>query len=333
MTGGRVQGDPDAEVCEFAKIEEAGHGALTFLANPKYTPWLYTTHATVALVSEAFEPEHQLPSTLTLVRVEDPYKTLARLMSLVQQQTACHPSGVEQPCHVAEDVALPEDIYVGAFSYIAKGVKLGRGVKIYPQVYVGDGVEIGDDTVVYAGARIYHDCRIGSGCVIHSGAVIGADGFGFAPGSSGYEKIPQIGIVEIADNVEVGANTTIDRATMGTTRIGRGTKLDNLIQIAHNVTVGEHNVFAAQCGIAGSAHIGDWNMLGGQVGVAGHITIGSRNEVGAQSGLHRSMDDHHRLMGTPAVDAKDFAKRQVYLKKLPEMHDAFRNAQNNKANK
>lgn len=323
ITNGRIEGDPQASVNTFAKIEEAGEGALTFLANPKYTHFLYTTGATIALVADSFTPDRQLPPTLTLLRVENPYETLASLMAMVESMTA-RPCGIEQPCFIAEGVEVPDDAYVGAFAYVGKGARLGKGVKIYPQTYVGENVEIGRDAVLYAGARVYHNCRIGSRCVIHSGAVIGADGFGFAPTPDGYEKIPQMGIVEIADDVEIGANTTVDRATMGATRVGRGTKLDNLIQIAHNVTIGSHNVFAAQGGVAGSAHIGDWNMIGGQVGVAGHITIGNRNQVGAQSGLHRSMKDGNRLMGTPAIPLKDFAKVQVCLKNLPEMRDALR---------
>jgi len=328
LTGGVVEGNPDAEVHTFAKIEEAGVGSLTFLANPKYTGYLYDTQASVALVSAGFEAERELPVGLTLLRVQDPYATLAQLMSVVQSHVEA-PRGVEQPCFIAEGVEVPEDAYIGAFAYVGKGARLGKGVRIYPQCYVGDGVSVGDDTIMYAGVRVYPGCVIGNRCVLHSGAVIGADGFGFAPTPEGYQKIPQMGIVEIADDVEVGANTTIDRATMGATRIGRGTKLDNLIQVAHNVTIGENNAFAAQCGMAGSSHIGDWNMFGGQVGLAGHIRIGSRNRVGAQSGLHRNTGDDCRLMGTPAIDARDFARLQVYLRNFPELIAAVKNLRNN----
>lgn len=322
ITGGTVQGNPQAAVTTFAKIEEATPGSLTFLANPKYTHFLYDTRATIALVADDFAPEHELPESLTLLRVKDPYETLAHLMTLVQASNQ-QPVGVEQPCFVAEGVELPDDAYIGAFAYIGKGVVLGKGAKIYPQAYLGDGVRIGENTIIYAGARIYSGCKIGNRCIIHSGAVIGADGFGFAPSPSGYEKIPQMGIVEIEDDVEIGANTTVDRATMGATRIGKGTKLDNLIQVAHNVVLGENNVFAAQTGIAGSAKFGDWNMIGGQVGTAGHITIGSRNQVGAQTGLHKSMGDGNRMMGYPAIGAGEFARMQVYLKKLPEIYSFF----------
>lgn len=205
---------------------------------------------------------------------------------------------------------------MGAFAYIGRGVKIGRDVQIYPQSYIGDGVEIGDGTVIRAGVRIYEGCKIGARCVIHSGAVIGADGFGFAPRPDGYEKIPQTGIVVLEDDVEIGANTTVDRATFGATRVGRGTKLDNLIQVAHNVTIGSNNVFAAQTGIAGSTQIGDWNSVGGQCGFAGHITVGSRNQFGAQSGIPNSVGDGRRLIGYPAIDARQFAKNQVYIKRL-----------------
>lgn len=319
LTGGYVQGDPDVMVHTFAKIEEAETGTLTFLANPKYTHYIYSTRASVAIVAENFRPERELPAGLTLLCVKDPYESLARLMAMVQASLP-RPAGIEQPCFIAEGVEVPEDIYIGAFAYIGSGAMLSPGVRIYPHSYVGDGVSIGADTIIYPGARIYPGCHIGSRCIIHSGVVIGADGFGFAPSAEGYEKIPQMGIVEIDDDVEIGANTTIDRATMGATRVGKGTKLDNLIQVAHNVVIGRNNVFAAQSGIAGSSHIGDWNMVGGQVGMAGHISIGSRNQIGAQSGLHRSMGDGHKLMGSPAVPAKDYARLQVYLKKLPEIY-------------
>ena len=208
---------------------------------------------------------------------------------------------------------------IGAFAYIGKGVRLGKGVTVYPQAYIGDGVCIGEDSVIYAGARIYPYCQIGNRCIVHSGAVIGADGFGFAPGEDGYSKIPQMGNVILEDDVEVGANTCVDRATMGHTVVGKGTKLDNLIQVAHNVVIGRNNVFASQVGIAGSTHIGDDNMVGGQVGFAGHIAIGSRNKIGAQSGIPNNVGDDRRLMGYPAVDAMTFARNQVYIKRLESL--------------
>ncbi|MCM1320301.1 MAG: UDP-3-O-(3-hydroxymyristoyl)glucosamine N-acyltransferase [Muribaculaceae bacterium] len=318
MVGGTVEGNPDTCVSTFSKIEEATPASLTFLANPKYTHFLYDTKAGIALVSSDFVAEHPLPETLTLVRVADPYSTLAHLMQYVESLKP-KPRGIEQPCYIAGDVELPNDIYVGAFAYIGKGAKLAPGVSIYPQAYIGDGAQIGDGSTIYAGAKIYPGCRVGRGCIVHSGAVIGADGFGFAPSNDGYSKIPQMGNVVLEDNVEIGANTCVDRATMGHTVIGKGTKLDNLVQVAHNVVIGQNNVFAAQVGVAGSTHIGDNNMIGGQVGFAGHITIGSCNQIGAQSGIPNSVGDGKRLMGYPAVDAMTFARNQVYIKRLPDL--------------
>lgn len=316
--GGTVEGNPDVAVHTFSKIEEAAPGALTFLANPKYTHHIYTTGASVVLVSRNFEATE--PIKATLVRVDDPYSQLSRLLELAQQASASHPAGVEEPSHVAPGVEVPEDAYVGAFSYIAPGVSLGKGVKIYPQCYIGEGVTIGEGTVVYPGVKIYHGCHVGKRCILHSGAVIGADGFGFAPLPDGtYHKIPQIGIVEIEDDVEIGANTTVDRATMGKTVIGRGTKLDNLIQAAHNTEIGRNTVIAAQTGIAGSSKVGDNCMIGGQVGVAGHIRIGNRVQIGAQAGIPGNVDDDSRLIGYPAVPLSAFARQNVYIKRLGEL--------------
>lgn len=322
LTNGRVEGDENIKVNTFAKIEDATPGSITFLANPKYTHFIYNTEASAVIVSESFVAEKPVKSAL--LRVADPYQTLASLMALAQKAAAhATPCGVETPCHIAEDTAIPENAYIGAFSYLGKGVRIGEGVKIYPQCYIGDGVEIGEGTVIRPGVKIYEGCRIGKRCILHSGVVIGADGFGFAPTPDGkYEKIPQIGNVVLGDDVEVGANTTIDRATLGCTRVGDGTKLDNLIQVAHNVTLGRSNVIAAQTGIAGSAHIGDYNMIGGQTGIAGHISIGSFNEIGAQSGIPNTVGDGKRLIGYPAVDARQFAKTQVYLKRLGELFNS-----------
>lgn len=319
MVGGAVEGNPDAAVSTFAKIEEAGPGAITFLANPKYTHFIYTTGASVVLVSRDFAPEQ--PVKATLVRVDNPYETLSRLLDLAAAALNPQPTGMEQPSFVAEGVEVPADAYIGAFAYIGAGATLGAGVKIYPQAYVGPGVSIGEGTIIYPGAKIYHGCRIGARCVIHAGAVIGADGFGFAPTADGsYHKIPQLGIVEIADDVEIGANTTVDRATMGATRIGRGTKLDNLIQAAHNTEIGQNTVVAAQAGIAGSTKIGSQCMIGGQVGFAGHITVGDRVNIGAQSGIPHDVASGSTLMGYPAVPAKDFMRQAVYVKQLGDLY-------------
>lgn len=317
FTGGTVEGDPQAKVSSFAKIEEATDRDLTFLANPKYTPFIYTTKAAAVLVADNFIPEHPLETTL--IRVRDPYSTLAELMTKVKEATQKRRTGREDPCHVGEGSDVADDCYIGAFAYVGDGCRVGARTQIYPQVYIGDGVEIGDDCIIYAGVKIYSGCKIGHRCILHSGCVVGSDGFGFAPTAHGYEKIPQIGNVVLEDDTEIGANTTIDRATMGSTRVGRGTKLDNLIQVAHNVTIGTDNVFAAQSGIAGSTHIGDRNMVGGQVGFAGHIKVGDCNEIGAQSGVPHNVGDRNRIIGYPAVDGKTFFRNSVYLMRLGEL--------------
>lgn len=316
LIGGTLEGAGDVKLNNFAKIEEAGEGCITFLANPKYEHFLYATGASAVLVSRNLILRDKVDATL--IRVDDPYAALAALLRHVESLKP-RPRGIEEPCHIAKDVEIPDGCYVGSFAYIGRGAKIGRNVLIYPQAYIGEGVTIGDDSIIRSGVKIYEGCRIGCRCIIHSGAVIGADGFGFAPTAAGYEKLPQTGNVIIEDDVEIGANTTVDRATFGSTRVGRGTKLDNLIQIAHNVTLGENNVFAAQTGVAGSASIGSWNRIGGQVGVAGHISIGDNNEIGAQSGIPNSVGSGNRLMGYPAVDARRFAKNLVYIKKLEEL--------------
>lgn len=316
VVGGAVDGDETLKVSRFAKIEEARSGDLSFLSNPKYEHFVYTTNATALLVSEDFAPTE--PHNCAFIRVGNPYMALASLMEMVDKMRP-QPQGIEPQSYIAEGVEKPEGLYVGAFAYIGRGVKLGQNVKIYPQAYIGDGCEIGDETIIRAGVKIYEGCHIGKRCIIHSGVVIGADGFGFAPGQDGYSKIPQIGNVVIEDDVEVGANTTIDRATFGSTVVGHGTKLDNLMQVAHNVVIGKHNVFASQTGIAGSTHIGDWNRVGGQCGFAGHIKVGNNNEFGAQSGIPNNVGDNNRLMGYPAVNASEFARSLVYVRRLPKL--------------
>ncbi len=318
LTGGIVEGDENVSLTGFAKIEEARPGDLTFIANPKYAHYIHTTKAGAVLVGKDFDPEG--PVDVTLIRVNDPYSTLAELLRYVESQKPA-PVGIESPSYISEGVEIPENAYIGAFAYIGKGVILGKNVKIYPQAYLGDGVTIGDDCVIRAGVKIYEGCRIGSRCIIHSGAVIGADGFGFAPNNGKFEKIPQTGIVVIEDDVEIGANTTVDRATFGETVVGCGTKLDNLIQVAHNVRIGENNVFAAQTGIAGSTQIGNGNMIGGQCGFAGHIKVGDFNEIGAQSGIPKSVGNGNRLIGYPAVEFRQFAKNQVYINKLGSLFE------------
>lgn len=319
LVNGIVEGDNNAIVNTFAKIEEGHPGAISFLANPKYTHYIYNTKSSIVLVRKDFIPEH--PISTTLIKVDDPYATLAMLLDLVSQLMNPQPTGIEEPSFISPDVEVPEDCYIGTFAYIGKGVKLGKGVKIYPQVYIGNNVEIGDNSIIYPGVKIYHSCKIGDRCILHAGVVVGGDGFGFAPVSSGYNKIPQIGNVEIGNDVEIGANTTIDRATMGSTRIKNGVKLDNLIQVAHNVEIGSNTVMAAQVGIAGSTKVGGNCMIGGQVGFAGHINVGDNVQIGAQSGIPSNVKDNSRLMGYPATDVKDFARQTVYIKNLGKLND------------
>lgn len=319
IVNGTVEGDENVKVSTFARIEEGHSGALSFLANPKYTHHIYSTDSSVVLVKKDFMPEQ--PVKATLIRVDDPYATVAHLLEMVTQMSKVEKVGIETPSFISEGVDVPEDAYVGAFAYIGKGVKLAPGVKIYPQVYIGEGCEVGEGSVLYAGVKIYAGCKVGKRCIIHSGAVIGADGFGFAPVDGGYEKIPQTGNVEIEDDVEIGANTTIDRAMMGATRIGKGVKLDNLIQIAHNCSVGEHTVMAAQAGVAGSAKIGAHCMVGGQVGFVGHISIADGTQIGAQSGVSKPTKPGDRVMGSPAVDMGEYARGLVYAKKLGSLYE------------
>lgn len=318
LCNGTVEGDGDVKINNFAKIEEGKPGAISFLANVKYTQYIYSTKSSAVLVSKDFVAEE--PISATLIRVDDPYATVAHLLQMAQQMMTPVYSGIEEPVHIAEGVTVPDDAYIGAFAYIGKNVKLGKGVKIFPQVYLGDNVAIGDNTVLYPGVKIYHGCKVGNRCIIHAGAVIGADGFGFAPTDHGYDKIPQIGNVTIGDDVEIGANTTIDRAMMGSTQIKDGVKIDNLIQIGHNCVIGEMTAMAAQAGVAGSTKVGKQCMIGGQVGLAGHITIGDDVQIAAQSGLHKDVPSGSRLFGAPAMDIKEAARQTIYIKRLPELN-------------
>ena len=316
MVQGEVVGNPEAKINNFAKIEEGREGCLSFLANQKYTHYIYSTQSSVVLVRKDFVPEEAISATL--VKVDDPYATIATLLNFVNAQIPAK-QGRENPCYITEGASVPDSCYVGAFAYVGANARVGEHTQIYPQVYIGDDVVIGDNVIIYSGVKIYRGCCIGNNCIIHSGAVIGADGFGFAPVNGEYEKIAQIGNVVLEDNVEVGANTTIDRATMGSTIIRRGVKLDNLIQVAHNVEIGENTVMAAQVGVAGSTKIGKHNMVGGQVGFAGHITVGDGNGFGAQSGVPNSVGSKQRVIGSPAINALDFARQQVYIKRLASL--------------
>ncbi len=324
-----MEGNGAVEVDSFCKIDEGRPGALSFLSNPKYTHYLYETEASVVLVKKNFKAGRSVKATLR--RGDDRDATLSALLTIVDRVVNPQPVGVESPSYIAPDLTLPEGAYVGAFAYIGENVTLGKNVKIYPQAYIGRGCVIGDDTIIYAGARIYHSCHVGKRCIIHSGAVIGADGFGFAPNPDGtYSKIPQMGNVHIDDDVEIGANTTVDRAVMGSTRVQRGVKLDNLIQVAHNVEIGHDTVMAAQAGIAGSTRIGSNCMVGGQVGFAGHITVGDQVSIGAQSGIPADVASGSRVMGYPAVPLGEFGRQTVYMKRLGQLFSDVRELKNKK---
>ncbi len=325
MVNGTVEGNGEITVSTFAKIEDGRPGAISFLANPKYTNYIYDTKSSVVLVSRTFEPEREVSATL--IRVDDPYSTVAALLEMASKYIVVHPTGVEQPSFVAEGVEIPADAYVGAFAYIAPGVKIGRGAKIYPQTYIGAGVEIGEDAVIYSGVKIYYGCKIGARCVLHSGVVIGSDGFGFAPKDGVYHKIPQLGNVVLDDDIEIGANTVVDRAMMGSTHIHSGVKLDNLVQVAHNCEIGANTVMAAQVGVAGSTKIGAQCVVGGQVGFAGHIHIGDDVQIGAQSGVPKNVKNGSRIQGYPAVDYGDFARQTVNVKNLTKLYAAVRELQ------
>jgi UDP-3-O-[3-hydroxymyristoyl] glucosamine N-acyltransferase len=314
---GEVVGNPTVEVSELAKIEEGKEGTLTFLANPKYKPFIYSTKASITIVNADFETEENLSTTL--IKVDDAYGAFTKLLEYYNQ-IKLNKAGVEQPSHISDSAMLGDNCYVGAFAYIGDNVKLGDNVKIYPSAYVGDNVTISDNSIVFSGGKIYSECIIGKNCVINSGAIIGADGFGFAPNEKGeYSKVPQIGNVILEDFVDVGAGTTIDRATLGSTVIRRGVKLDNQIQIAHNVEIGKNTVIAAQTGVAGSTKIGENCQIGGQVGIVGHITIGNNVKIQAQSGIGRHVKDNEVLQGSPALTYGDYNKSYVYFKNLPKI--------------
>lgn len=314
---GEVVGNPNAEVFKLAKIEEGIAGSLTFLANPKYISYIYTTKATITIVNKTFKPEQEIATTL--IKVEDAYKSFSKLLEYYNQIKLMK-SGIEQPSVISDDVTYGEGLYLGSFCYIGKNVTIGKNAKIYPNSFIGDNVVIGDDCVFFAGVRIYSETVIGNNCTIHSGTVIGSDGFGFAPQEDGtYQKVPQIGNVIIEDNVEIGACTTIDRATLGATIIRKGVKLDNQIQIAHNVEIDENTVIAAQTGIAGSTKIGKNCMIGGQVGFAGHLVIGDNVKIQAQSGIGKNLKDNEVVQGSPAFNYSDYSKSYVHFRNLPKI--------------
>jgi UDP-3-O-[3-hydroxymyristoyl] glucosamine N-acyltransferase len=320
LIGGTIEGNPDTKVTGVAKIEEAVIGSLCFISNPKYEDYIYNTCASVIIVNNSLHL--QKTTSATLIRVPDAYASFALLLQKYNEMIAAQsPKGIEQPSFVAASALLGKEVYIGAFAYISEGVIIEDGAQIYPNCYVGRGAKIGKNVRLYPGVKVYSDCIIGDGSIIHSGTVIGSDGFGFAPQPDGsYQKIPQIGNVIIEEDVEIGANSAIDRATMGTTIIRKGVKLDNLIQIAHNVEVGESTVIAAQSGIAGSSKIGKYCMIGGQVGIVGHIRLADRTNVNAQSGVAKNVDTPNTVLnGTPAFDYKSVLKSQAIFRHLPEL--------------
>jgi len=314
---GQLEGDAEVKVSQLAKIEEATAGTMTFLANPAYTPHIYTTQASIVLVREDFLPEKPISSTL--IRVKDPYGALAQLLELYKNSLP-QKKGVSALSFIADTASVGEDAYIGEYAVIGEQVELGKNVKIYPHVSIGDNVRIGDNTTIFSGVRIYESSQIGADCTIHANAVIGADGFGFAPQTdNNYKKVAQIGNVIIEDKVEIGAGTTIDRATLGATIIKKGVKLDNLIQIGHNVVIGENTVMAAQCGVAGSSKIGKNCMIGGQAGISGHLTIGDDVKMAAQAGVPSNIKDGQIIMGSPAMEASQYRKAFIYFRNFEKL--------------
>lgn len=319
ILGGKIQGDPSAKVNQLAKIQEANQGALCFLANSNYEKYLYSTNATAVLISKKFVP--QQPIKTNLIIVDDAYKAFAHLVEIIHNFTCKSKQGIEQMAFISKQAQIGKDVYVGSFAYISDNSKISDNVKIYPQVFVGEKVEIGEGTILYSGVKIYDGCKIGKNCIIHAGTVIGSDGFGFAPQTDGtFKKIQQLGNVIIEDDVEIGSNCTIDRAALGSTIIHKGAKLDNLIQIAHNVEIGQNTVMAAQAGVAGSSKIGDNCMIGGQAGIVGHINVAEKTIIGAQAGIISSIKTNNQtLLGSPAIDIKQYYRSYAVFRNLREL--------------
>ena len=314
---GEVVGNPNEEVSKLSKIEEGEKGSLTFLSNPKYNPYLYTTNASIAIVNKTFVVEKEISTTL--IKVENAYKSFSKLLEFYNE-VKNNKVGREAPSFISDSAVIGENEYIGAFSYIGENVVIGKNVKIYPNCYIGDNSKIGDNCTIFSGVKIYSESQIGNYCKIHSGCIIGSDGFGFAPNEEGvYKAIPQIGNVIIEDHVDIGSGSTIDRATLGSTIIREGVKLDNQIQIAHNVEIGKHTVIAAQTGIAGSTKIGENCMIGGQVGIVGHLTLGNGVRIQAQSGITKNLKDNDVVQGTPAFGYSEFNKSYVYFRNLPKI--------------
>jgi UDP-3-O-[3-hydroxymyristoyl] glucosamine N-acyltransferase len=318
MLNGELEGDPNAKVSTLSKIEEGRKGSLSFLSNPKYEPYLYTTEASIVIVNKSLVLEK--PVQCTLVRVDDPYSAFSILLEKYNT-IKLNKSGIEQPSFVSTSAKLGDNCYIGAFAYIGNHAKIGNNVKIFPHVFIGDNVEVADNTILFSGVKIYADCKVGKNVMIHSGAVIGSDGFGFAPqGDGSYQKVAQIGNVVIEDDVEIGSNTSIDRATIGSTLIRKGVKLDNLIQIAHNVEIGSNTVIASQSGISGSTKIGERCIIGGQVGIVGHITIANGSQINAKSGISKSITEENKQWnGAPISPFRESLKMQAVYRRLPDL--------------
>ena len=318
LINGKVEGNPDTAVDSFGKIEDARKGQLTFFANPKYEEYLYTTDASIVILNNDYELKQEIKQSL--IRVPDAYSAFASLLDKYQQLVTQQLKGLQQPCFIASSAIYGENVFIGAFTYLGENVKVGNNTKIFPGVYLGDNVTVGDNSIIHPGVKIYFDCVIGSNVIIHAGTIIGSDGFGFAPQQDGsFKKVPQIGNVIVEDHVEIGANCTIDRATIGSTIIKSGAKLDNLIQVAHNVEVGNSTVIAAQAGVSGSTKIGSGVMIGGQAGIVGHIQIGDGAKINAQSGVSKSIEPGKAVTGSPAYDYTSALRSQAINRKLPEL--------------
>ncbi|HWY38334.1 MAG TPA: UDP-3-O-(3-hydroxymyristoyl)glucosamine N-acyltransferase [Bacteroidia bacterium] len=317
---GTVEGNPEASVSNLSKIEEGKPGTLSFLANPLYTPYIYETDASVVIVNKSLVLDKPVKSTCTLIRVEDAYGSFAQLLEMYNQARNSK-KGIEQPSYISQSAKLGADCYVGAFAYISDSAVIGKNVKIYPHTFIGDNCRIGDNTTLFSGVKIYHECVIGNDCTLHAGCVVGADGFGFAPNSeNNYKKVPQIGNVIIEDNVEIGANTTIDRATLGSTIIRKGSKLDNLVQIAHNVEIGENCVLAGGSFVAGSTKVGKNVMMGGQAGIIGHLKVADGVKIAGQSGVGQTITEEGKvLQGSPAFAVGDYQRSYVLFRSLPKL--------------
>lgn len=319
---GEVVGDGNVKVSGVSKIEEGQPGTLSFLANPKYENYIYSTSSSVVLVNRTFQPKAEVKATL--VKVDDAYQAFASLLDLYVQTKQNTRTGIESPVSVHETATIEKDVYIGAFTSIGRNAKVGKGTKLFPQVFLGDNVTVGDNCIIYAGVKIYDDSVIGSNCILHSGAVVGSDGFGFAPQADGtYKKIPQIGNVILEDDVEIGANTAIDCGTFGSTIIRKGAKIDNLVQVAHNCEIGENTVIAGQTGMAGTTKIGKNCKFAGQVGLAGHLTIGNNVQIGAQSGVSKSIKDNEIVLSSPAVNYKEAIKTYTIIRNLPKLREEF----------